>query len=287
MVSPDVFPNRAFARFIQSMKSFASKTRAFTLIELLAVVAILAILAGVGSAAISSAMEKGKMAAEISAAKTLITAFHAAAADRGGVFLPSHDTSAPAAQNASRKPVSMAEAKKRYPWRLAPYFNYAVKGTLLVGDNERQFMEFMNLGTRSGAMYDYAVSVFPALGINRAFVGGDTGKKDPNNECVNTVAEADRSLIVFLSAGTQEVEGYEYVLAPGAPGAAWSGAKWTDKSDPANYGYVHPRHGGKAVAAFLNGSVRALTLEELRDMRLWSRNAALQDDPNYKANFKN
>jgi prepilin-type processing-associated H-X9-DG protein len=46
---------------------------------------------------------------------------------------------------------------------------------------------------------------------------------------------------------------------------------------------VHPRHDSKAVVAFLDGSVRKMGINELRDMRLWSRNAAIADDPNYTA----
>lgn len=265
------------------MKPSISNIRAFTLIELLVVVAILAILAAVGSAALLSAAGKGDMAAEMSAAKTLIASYQAATADNNGTLLPAFDSSAPAVKNGSGKSVSMPEAKKRYPFRLAPYFNYAIKGTLLVGQNERQFMEVMQLGSPSGTMYDYAVSVFPAFGINRHFVGGTSGASDTNNECINTIGEADRSVIVFISAGTEGVNGYEYVRAPGAPGGNWSSDKWTDKSDPGSYGHVHPRHNGKAVAAFLDGSVRVLGLDDLRDMRLWSRNAALQDDPGYQA----
>jgi prepilin-type processing-associated H-X9-DG protein len=50
----------------------------------------------------------------------------------------------------------------------------------------------------------------------------------------------------------------------------------------ANYGHVHGRYDGKAVCAFLDGSVRILSIEELRDMRLWSRKAALENNPNYQ-----
>jgi prepilin-type processing-associated H-X9-DG protein len=59
-------------------------------------------------------------------------------------------------------------------------------------------------------------------------------------------------------------------------------AKWTKDSDPGNYGYVAARFDGKAVAAFLDGSVRVMTLDDLRDMRLWSKNAAINNDPNYR-----
>jgi prepilin-type N-terminal cleavage/methylation domain-containing protein/prepilin-type processing-associated H-X9-DG protein len=265
------------------MKSAVSEIRAFTLIELLAALAILAVLAGIGSAALFSAAEKGSMAAEMAAAKSLVAAYQTATTDNNGRFLPAYEPKPGTVLNAEGKAISMSEVRKRYPFRLAPYFNYAFRDTLLVGKNEQQFMSSMQLAGPSGPMYEYALSVFPALGINRHFVGGTSGAKDEANECIDTMADAERSVIVFISAGTEGVDGYEYVRAPGAPGGSWSGAPWDQKADPGNYGHVHPRHGGKAVAAFLDGSVKLLDLESLRDMRLWSRNAALLDDPGYKA----
>jgi prepilin-type N-terminal cleavage/methylation domain-containing protein/prepilin-type processing-associated H-X9-DG protein len=263
------------------MKKTAHTNQGFTLIELLVVIAILAVLAGIGSAALLSATDKAHTAAEISAAKTLVSAYQAAAADNGGRFLPAFDTSATNVLNGEGKPVSNRQVRARYPFRLAPYFNYAIESTLLAGKNQGQLLKLMNLSKPSGPMFDYGVSTFPSLGINRFFVGGTAGANDPHQECVRTVAMADRSIIAFISAGSTEIDGYEYVRAPGAPGGNWSGGQWTNDSDPSNYGHVHPRHNGKAVAAFLDGSTRLLSLEELRDMRLWSRQAALQDDPAY------
>jgi prepilin-type N-terminal cleavage/methylation domain-containing protein/prepilin-type processing-associated H-X9-DG protein len=273
-VFPIDLPNTA-------MKKTSRNNRGFTLIELLVVIAILAVLAGIGSAALLSATDKAHTAAEVNAAKTLVSAYQAAAADNGGRFLPALDSSATNVLNAQGRPVNNRQARSRYPFRLAPYFNYAIESTLLVGKNQSQMLKMMNLSKPSGPMFDYAVSTFPSLGINRFFVGGTAGANDPQQECVRTVAMADRSIIAFISAGSSDIDGYEYVRAPGAPGGNWGGGAWTKDSDPGNYGHVHPRHNGKAVAAFLDGSTRLLSLEELRDMRLWSRQAALQDDPAY------
>ena len=251
----------------------------FTLVELLVVIAILAVLAGIGSAALLSAADKGRTAAETTAAKTLISAYQAAAADNGGRYLAARDTSATNVLNGDGKPVSNKQVRARYPFRLAPYFNYAIESTLLAGNNRRQILEVMNLPSPSGSMYDYGVSAFPSFGISRFFVGGTAGQT--NDECVSSVAHADHSIIAFVSAGSSEIDGYEYVRSPGEPGSSWGGGQWTKDSDPGNFGFVHPRHGGKAIAAFLDGSTRLLTVEELRDMRLWSRRAAQEDNPNY------
>jgi prepilin-type N-terminal cleavage/methylation domain-containing protein/prepilin-type processing-associated H-X9-DG protein len=264
------------------MKQTIQTNHGFTLIELLVVIAILAVLAGIGSAALLSAADKGRTAAETTAAKTLISAYQAASADNGGQFLPARDTSASGILNGDGKPVSNRQVRARYPFRLAPYFNYAIESTLLAGNNRQQLLKVMNLSSPSGNMYDYGVSAFPSFGISRYFVGGTKGQT--NNECIRSVAQADHSVIAFVSAGSSEIDGYEYVRAPGEPGGGWGGGEWTKDSDPSDFGFVHPRHGGKAIAAFLDGSTRLLTIEELRDMRLWSRRAAQADDPNYSVN---
>jgi len=266
------------------MKKPVSLSSAFTLIELLAALGILAVLAVVSSAAYHSVVGKADTAVEVAAARSLTTAYLAAAADNGGRFLPALDSSATDVRNAQGRTVSMKQARARYPFRLAPYFNYDLESTILVGRNKSQILKEMGGLVQPGsAMYDYAVSAFPALGINRFFVGGTAGAPDPHNDCVRSTAQADRSIILFASAGSSSIDGYEYVRAPGVPGGHWSGAPWAAGADPGNYGYVHPRHKGKAVAAFLDGSVKSLGLDELRDMRLWSRNAAMQDNPDYRA----
>ncbi len=265
------------------MKKNQHHPSAFTLLELLAAIAIIAVLGVVSSAAYQSVVSKAGCSAEMSAAKSLSAAYQAAAADLGGKYLPSVDNSASAVLNAQGKNIMIPQAKARYPFRLAPYFGYDIDNTLLVGRNKTQLLKEMGPLTPGAPMYDYAVSAFPSLGINRAFVGGTAGKADPNNEIIRTTAQADHRIILFASGGTSTVDGYEYVRAPGAPGGMWSGESWKDGADPGDYGYVHPRHSSKAVVAFLDGSVQMMTVDELRDMRLWSRQAATRNDPNYKA----
>ncbi len=268
------------------MKRPNASNHGFTLIELLVVIAILAVLAGIGSAALLSAGDKANTAAEVNAAKTLVSAYQAATADNGGKFMAALNEAAGKDEvlNADGKSVH-SQARARYPFRLAPYFNYAIESALLVGKNKEQLMKVMNLSSPSGTMFDYGVSAFPSFGINRYFVGGRIKKNGeavtngPYADSIRSVAQSDHSIIAFVSAGTSDIDGYEYVNAPGGMGSSWSGADWTDDSDPGSYGHVHPRHGGKAIAAFLDGSTRLLTIEELRDMRLWSRRAAQEDNP--------
>jgi prepilin-type N-terminal cleavage/methylation domain-containing protein/prepilin-type processing-associated H-X9-DG protein len=280
-------PEKCFSELPDNRKMKKNKsTNAFTLIELLVVIAVIALLATIGNAAVQTAMRGASSSAELAAAKTLATALQAAVADNNGQYPYAYDSQAKNVLDAQGKKIGMInQTGPRYPFRLAPYFGFDLEGTLLVGKNKKQILKTMKLSKPEGPMYQYAMSVFPSFGINRHFVGGVRPPQNatPSTEAVRTIAQADRNIIAFVSAGNTEVDGYEYVIAPGAPAGSWNSADWKDGADPGRYGYVHPRHNGKAVVAFLDGSVKKMTIDELRDMRLWSRNAAINDDPNYKA----
>jgi len=255
-------------------------------VEMLVVIAVMGLLTGVSVGAYQKAIGKASMGSEISAAKNLIQAYQSASIESGGRFLPARDPTATGVKNANGQNISMKEVRSRYPFRLAPYFNYKMDGTILVNRNESQIVKIMG---SSGFMYDYGLSVFPALGINRYLVGGSLARERDDefvvqysDECVQSLAQADQSLIVFASAGNPDVDGYEYVTAPCGPEGQWVSAKWSKGVDAANYGHVDGRYNGKAVCAFLDGSVKLLSIDELRDMRIWSRNAALENKPNYQ-----
>ena len=212
------------------------KSHGFSLVELLVGVAILGLLVGVSGAAYQKAVGKASMAAEISAGKSLTQAYLLAASENGGRYLPAYDGTArnQPVLNAQGRPLGMPEAKCRYPFRLAPYFNHQMEGTILVNRNEAQIIRLMGA---SGTMYDYGLSVFPAFGINRYLVGGSIGANgavDHPEECIQTLGQAEKSVIVFVSGGSSEVDGYEYVTPPNGPRGQWSGAKWTKDSDPSN-----------------------------------------------------
>src|SRR6187402_2190541 len=100
-----------------------AKSSGFTLIELLVTITIIGVLAALGLGAYRGALEKGAMAKEMGAAKTLIAAYTAYAVDHDGLMLPGYDMTAAASEKPDGTQLSGPQIW-RYPWRLAPYFDY-------------------------------------------------------------------------------------------------------------------------------------------------------------------
>jgi len=268
------------------IRGFASqRTEAFTLVELLVVITILGLLAGLATPVLGRARKAGEQAAESSAAKNLITAYLAASQDRGGVLLQGYDEDGEATHaNGTPFEVGSSEAT-RWPWRLAPYLNYQMEGSVLV--NERaSAVDPMNPG------HSYLVSASPSLGMNSYFVGGhENGQPaysySTNGTCLTRMAQAERpsTLIVFCSARGldpsrgRNVDGYYFVTAPNSS-PRW-GSSYNPNASARAFGNVRISHGNKAVTAQLDGSVSLLSFEELRDMRRWANGAAVANNPNW------
>lgn len=273
-----------------SMKNQTCPLRAlspggFTLIELVAVMAIALILAALTFGAYQNFCTKGKMTREIAAGKNLINAYQTYAAENDGNYLPGMDMTVTTLTLPSGKKLSPAHVCQRYPYRLAPYFDYQMKGVVLVNDNEKQIKETL------GSMYEYGVSAFPTFGINYRFVGGYVSGSASGpaiqypDECLSRSVQAVRPLLVFASGGTQDggtkLDGYNILTPPRFTGQNWNGADWSKDSDPGSYGNVDARYDGKAVCVYSDGSVKLQTIADLRDMRVWSRRAAENDDAGY------
>ena len=249
----------------------------FTLIELLVVISIVALLAAIMFPVYRNVTLKGKMVREVQAGRNLITGYLAAAADRDGQLLGGYDRSVTEVGlpdgTSHGSPVS-----NRYPYRVLPYVGNKVEGTLLINDSIKSI----------APSNTYMVSCYPAFGINYIFVGGDimsNGSLKNQAECITRQGAGEVSPLVFASAAGDaddgKIPGYCLLTPPQTTGAMWTTARWTTKSYAAEYGNIDPRYSKKAVCVFLDGSVQQLGVEELRDMRLWSRNAALANNPNY------
>lgn len=188
--------------------------------------------------------------------------------------------------------VGNVRAAQRYPFRLAPYLGNNFDGTILVNKNKKEILKDTG-GT--GAAYDYEVSAYPALGLNIFCVGGlvlANGQVNYDADCISRSANAIGSILVFASGGSgqgkNKMEGYCYVSPPTMAVDSpicqrWdSSDSWSKEKDPMNYGFVDFRYDGRAVCAFLDGSVRMCSVKDLSDMRVWNRNASVTDDPNYQ-----
>ena len=246
-------------------------SRAFTLVELLVTVAIIGLLAGLGNAAYQRATSASRQGVEISAARNLGQALLTYSQDNDGMILPGYldprDSRVAEARNDKGQPISPSHAAQRYPWRLLPYMNYQVRGGVWVNKLASQIPE-------SDPYRDYLVSLVPTLGMNMAYVGGDIRNIQAPGRCMtrmNRVAQPSK-LIAFASGQYEDqnygkLDGYFEVRPP--TGNSSSGAG------------LSTRYGGKAVAVMLDGHAEALNLEQLRDMRRWCNEAAVQDNPNW------
>lgn len=267
----------------------------FTMIELLAVTAVVGVLMALGVGVTKSTMSAVYKAREVSAARNLIAAFTASAVEGDGRYLPGMDMRVNATTNPvynlEGKRITNVRAAQRYPFRLAPYLANNFHGTILVNKNVNEILD----ATGGRFSYDYTVSAFPALGMNIYAVGGvilKNGTTVFEADCITTSARMNASILAFASAGqgkgSRKMHGYSYVTPPTLASDSpvckpWdSNESWSADADPMSFGFVDFRYNGQAVCAFLDGSVRMCSVEELNDMRLWTPNAADLDERDHQ-----
>ncbi len=284
--------------------------RAFTLIELLVVIAIIALLIGILLPALASARSSARTVREMAAAQQLMVAYTLYANDFNGSViqgtLPSDMVAVPGRAPRSGQSVVRNElgeqigglAAQRYPWRLAPYFDYNFRGMY---DDDR-FVESLR-NDASGPTPEYYLSLFPLLGINADFVGGSEltlGRTFRNRYGDVHVRRLDQPrrpdrLIAFASARTDafwyqrfdltRASGWYEVLSPNltGPTVGPTGARRADAYNPdapsprTNSGNVDLRHSTRAVAAMIDGHASTLDWEQLGDMTRWSDLATTPD----------
>lgn len=267
--------------------------RGFTLIELLVVMAIVAILAGMLVPALGKAKRQARRINEMNAARQLILAWQLYADDHNDRVLPGFRRGFPAKDDRGNE--LGLEVAARYPWRLAPYLGNSFD--VIYANENRTFLDqFRRL--EDPTLGVYAASVYPSLGINAVFVGGDD--ELPPSEaaitrfgefCVLQTTQVERpsELMVFVSArapleflptpsgsANRIVNGFHIVKAPYLGGRNWA-ADWDPADGPVAWGFVHPRYTGRAVAAVTDGHVEAPGLRELQDMRRWANPADRSD----------
>lgn len=254
--------------------------RAFTLIEMLVVFAIISILAALLLPCLAKAKNKARMIEEMSAGRQLMLGVQMYADDHDGAVFPGYVTDANAIDDHGQ-PLFFPE-NTRYPWRIVPYLSGSM-ALIYSGVNRAKLTE---LQSQSHAAYVYAVSVFPSLGINSYFVGGNetefpaasANAKFGGGTVITKINEAKRpsELMVFISARSavsgNNAQGYYHVTPPYLKTRQWA-ANYSASLSPNQWGFVAPRFNNRAVAALLDGHAENFSLREMQDMRHWCNRA--------------
>ncbi len=261
----------------------------FSLTELLTVVGVIGVLLGVLMPALASVRAAQRRTAEMTAARQLMIAYVGYATDNDDMVLPGHKPGLRARDHRGR-PVG-DQPGARYPWRIAPYLATTIEA-LYIGSQGELLEEAKQRGEDE---YVYTVSLSPSLGLNATWVGGHQGAGQMGFDrrfidavgrfYVETMSEVRRpsQLMVFTSArgedpfvrGIGPVEGFHRTQSPRF--LATDGDRWSESFEaeemPEKFGFVSPRYGGEAVAAFVDAHVDTLGEVALRDMRHWANGA--------------
>jgi len=255
----------------------------FTLIELLVVIAIIAILSSLLFPGLSRARTRARMIEEMSAGRQVLLAAQMYADDCGGAVFPGYATS-PAVDD--RGQLLLFPINARYPWRLMPYLAGSMP-LIYSGENR---VRLQKLRTQAHGDYVYAVSVYPSLGINSYFIGGNESEFPAlgANQAfgVGTVitkvsdTRHPSQLMSFISARSavngSEGQGYFQVIPPYLKARQWA-PEFSASIAPTGWGFVAPRFHRRAVAALMDGHVEAFGLQDMQDMRHWCNTADRPD----------
>ena len=250
--------------------------RGFTLIELLVVIAIISILAALLLPALAGAKNQAHMVEEMSAGRQLMLGVQMYADDWNGAMFPGYVASTSAVDD-QRQPLFFPE-NARYPWRIVPYMSGSMR-VIYSGVNQALLSQLQS-GDHSSYVYD--VSLFPSLGMNSYFIGGNqtefpaatANAKFGDGTVVVKMLQATRpsDLLVFISARSDvtgnNAQGYYEVTPPYLSTRQWATA-FNAASQPSQWGFVAPRFNNHSVAALLDGHTESFNFQQMQDMRHW------------------
>lgn len=264
-----------------------SARRGFTLIELLVVIAIIAVLSSILLPSLAKAKRKARTIEEMSSAKQLVLGAQIYADENDDDVFPGYVSDVNARDDLGNTLTFPVNA--RYPWRISPYLAQSFE-TIYCADNRRKLESLRGLDRAS---YVYAVSLYPSLGINSYFIGGNETELPPDGSAganavfgsgtvVKKVSEVRHptDLMMFVSARSavsgDNANGYFQVTPPYLTARKWA-TGWSPAIPPGQWGFVAPRYEGRAVTAMMDGHVQTMNQNELQDMRHWANTANRAD----------
>ena len=248
------------------------------------VITIVTVLAGLLLPCLARAKNQARRVEEMSAGRQLMLAVQMYADDHENAAFPGYVSDMGAVDDQGgglNFPVNA-----RYPWRLVPYLSGSMP-LIYSGQNRAKLAR---LQSASRAEYVYAVSLFPSLGINSYFIGGnqtefpaaDANARFGAGTVLTKIHEARQpgELMVFLSARSavsgENAQGYYQVTPPYLTSRQWA-ADFSSSLAPERWGFVAPRFNQHAVAALLDGHTETVGPRAMRDMRRWSNRADRAD----------
>ena len=267
------------------------RRRGVTIVEIIVVVGVITVMLGLLLPVAGSVRTHGRKVREMSAARQLMVAYFNYAADHRDAVLPGYKLGSRARDHRGHAVGDPAAA--RYPWRLAPYIDFALHGLFV--DSQRELLA--ELEQTDPDTYVYGISLNPSLGLNATWVGGNERELGFNRTFEDLfgpfyvrhcgeILHPER-LLIFVSArgedpmgsGLGPVEGYFRTASPWltvVEGDRWS-QEYESGGDPVDFGHVSLRYGGVAVIAYADGHTGELDERRLRDMRHWANWAQTAD----------
>ncbi|BDI28763.1 hypothetical protein CCAX7_008140 [Capsulimonas corticalis] len=245
----------------------------FTLIELLVVIAIIAILAAVLFPVFAQARDKARQTGSQSNLRQLALAFQMYAQDADEIFPPASSTGPAGVTHPDNL------GANRWPWLTLPY----VKSMALYR-SASDTGTYSNYRDVSGPNYGYFWGLFPSYGYNWRYLAPAT--KDAGGADVSAMSDSASSSysrgvsLAFIQAPTDTILLADTTWAP-SPGQTQlvmgyflinPPQKWTGSTPltSLSFGYVMPRHQGKANVAFADGHVKAMSVGALSHETLWN-----------------